>query len=872
MDTKKLFPNFMQVKQIIPNWVWHIARVMSVACVVIMCTLLFVDPSVGLFLFWGIFIPFLPLLFFIAPGLWRNICPMAAVNQISREINITRGISTPEWFKSYSYLIAVMLAFLIIPARKYLFDYNGGALAFLLIFFMILAFIGGFLFKGKSGWCTSLCPLLPFQRIYGQTPFVNVRNYHCRPCVGCTESCYDFNPAISYTAILNGPNKYASAYRKLFAATLPGLIVAFFTVPSEQIIPISEIYMESAAIISISVACFYFLVSIIKVWESKIAALFGAASLNLFYWFTFPLINSQYNVVFNLSMPAWINSVASASLFLLTLIWIVKTFRKEKLFFTAVAAEETTKIADIKKIKNHQQALKDKPIITVMPNDRHIIADPNNTLLRTLMDEELPIEAGCCMGMCGADPVTILEGFETLTPADDDERVTLKRLGLSKRCRMACRVYVQKNITVSLTPEITTEVGLDSRTTDKSFLNIKNIVIIGGGVAGMTAASCLHQLHPDCEIIVIGSESYPFYNRMAITRLVYGHSDINNLFLLPKSWTDNPYAECWLNTKVRKIDREKKIVETATHEYFHYDKLILATGSSSFIPNIKNYGIPGCFVMRQASDAMDIRNYTQEQDCKYAIVAGGGLLGLETAYALHKLNLHVTVLERDSRLLPRQLDEAGSGYIQRYLEGLGIKILYHAEVQEVIGHTHLSKIILNDEQEIDCDILLICAGIQPNTELAKNAGLSINRGVVVNDYFCTNDPDIYAIGDVAEIQGKIEGLWVSNMRQAAAASNNILGIQEKYILAIPNTFLKVAGIDLTSIGTIESSTSTDIVILLENEARKQYCKLIISDNKIIGAILIGYRIEMLTISTAIRNKVDVSAKLSQLQQGNLSVL
>ena len=172
---------------------------------------MFVRPSGALFTFFKIIVPLLPILFFIAPGLWRNICPLAAANQAARVFGFSRAGTTPGWLQRRGYLVAIALFFGIAGARLVLFNVNGPATGILLAVTIVNAFIMGVAFKGKSGWCSSICPLLPLQRVYGQTPFLLVANTHCNPCVSCTKNCYDFKPEPAYQADLADPTRHGAA-------------------------------------------------------------------------------------------------------------------------------------------------------------------------------------------------------------------------------------------------------------------------------------------------------------------------------------------------------------------------------------------------------------------------------------------------------------------------------------------------------------------------------------------------------------------------------------------------------------------------------------------------------------------------------------
>jgi nitrite reductase (NADH) large subunit len=180
------FPNYTQIPKGVSIRTWWAIRVASITAALVVAGLLIASPDDGLFVMWKLVIPLLPLLFMVAPGVWRNLCPLAASNQTPRVLGLTRGLTAPAWLKEYGYVIAISLFVLFVVLRKLGLDDNGPASALLLLGALAGGFLGGMYLKGKSGWCSSICPLLPVQRIYGQTPFALVGNSHCQPCVGCT--------------------------------------------------------------------------------------------------------------------------------------------------------------------------------------------------------------------------------------------------------------------------------------------------------------------------------------------------------------------------------------------------------------------------------------------------------------------------------------------------------------------------------------------------------------------------------------------------------------------------------------------------------------------------------------------------------------
>ena len=223
------FPNYTQIPRRLPVGAWRAIRAGSLVAALVVAGLLIAVPDTGLFVMWKVVIPPLPLLFMVAPGIWRNICPLAASNQTPRVLGITKALKPPNWLKEYGYVIAITLFVAFVVLRKLGLDDSGPFSALLLLGAMTGGFAGGMFLKGKSGWCSTMCPLLPVQRIYGQTPFKLVANNHCQPCVGCVKNCYDFNPRAAYLADLHDSDNYWSGYRRFFVGAFPGLILAFFT-------------------------------------------------------------------------------------------------------------------------------------------------------------------------------------------------------------------------------------------------------------------------------------------------------------------------------------------------------------------------------------------------------------------------------------------------------------------------------------------------------------------------------------------------------------------------------------------------------------------------------------------------------------------
>ena len=867
MEAAKIFPNYLQMAQRLPIPVWHGLRVLSVGVALGLCMVLIVRPELGLWLFWQVLIPFVPLLFFVAPGVWRNICPLAALNQTPRLFQFTQGLTLPRWLQEYGYVIAITLFLLIVPARKLLFNTNGVATALLILTLLAAAFVMGNFFKGKSGWCSSICPLLPVQRIYGQTPFLTVPNSHCQPCLGCTKNCYDFNPRVAYLADLHDPDRHFAAYRKFFVGLFPGFILAFYTLPSAPAISTLSLYGQVALYALVSVALFFAADSFVKTSSNKITVLFGAAALNLYYWFNAVTIGTLIAD----PAPLWVVWPLRAIVLGLTLIWIYHTYQKERTFIELILTPQSSgRDTANESLVSHHASLAGSPEVLI--EGKRIVVEKGKTLLEIIEANGLPIEAGCRMGVCGADPVCIVKGMDKLSKISSDERTTLERLGRGENTRMACVTRVRGNVEVSLKAEQPKQFATSIVAGFPYDKAVKKVVIVGNGIAGVTAADHVRRRHPTCEIHLIGRERHHLYNRMGITRLIYGRSAMSGLYLMPEKWYDDYAITTWLNTHVATIDKSARKITLGTGEALDYDRLILTTGSQSFVPPLEGYGLPGSFVLRTAEDAMAIRAFVQERICRHGVVAGGGLLGLEAAYGLHKLGLSVAVLERSTALLRRQLDEAGARFLRQYLEGVGLQIVTEAESAALHGQGRVQQVTLKDGRTLPCDLFLVAAGIRSEIDLAKQMGLATKRGVVVDAQMRTSDPAIFAAGDVAEFNGQTLGLWPVAVSQAETAAVNavapLTATPATYRESVPVTMLKVVGVDLTSIGQIEAQGANESEIVFTEPADNRYRKLVIADGKIVGAILLGYPALAPAIAEISKQGLDISSHLPTLRNGD----
>ncbi|MBL8474280.1 MAG: FAD-dependent oxidoreductase [Rhodocyclaceae bacterium] len=872
MQKSQPFPNFMQMPTRVPRKVWHALRALSVTFTLGVGALLIVNPKQGLTLFWGVLVPSLPLVFFIVPGLWRNLCPLSTMNQIPRLFGFTRGLTLTGWMREYAYVIGITVLFLAVPARHLIFNSNGPAAAGVVFGALALAFVGGFVFKGKSGWCSSFCPLLPVQRLYGQTPFVVVPNSHCQPCVGCAKNCYDFNPLAAYLADQYDDDVHYRGYRRFFAGAFPGLIVAYFTTqPGQE--DWLHLYGRFAVSMAVSIGSFTLFDTFLKTPRSRLTAIYAIVALNLFYWWIMPRLVMTVGALAGLTPSELVAPALQGALVIVSLHWLYRSFRHDRIFLKAALAPQQVGLsASAKRVIAGQDA-GGGPEVSFEPGGVRVIVARGRTLLEIAEANSVPIEPGCRMGMCGADPVHVTENMENLSPMSDEERATLSRLGLGDNARLACCARVQGNVCVSLKaapasdkPAVAPQPAL---AVDKS---IRSVVIIGNGIAGITAADHLRRNHPDCEIHVLAREAHHLYNRMAITRLIYGRSAMEGLYLQPDKWYEERRITVWLNTRAESIDVAARRITLGTRETLDYDRLIITAGSRSLVPPIQNFGLPGSFVLRTAEDAMEVRAYAQQHRCRTAMVGGGGLLGLEAAYALHKLGLQVAVLERSERLLRRQLDARAAELLTGYLVGMGLQIVAEAEADAVEGDGRVQSVMLKDGRRIRVDLFVSAAGIDPCVEVARAAGITTGKGITVDEQMRTNVPGIYAAGDVAEYKGNLYGLWPAAVTQAEIAAVNALGGERTYSGTVASTILKVVGVDVASVGRFESGKEGDETFVHEDLDNHRYRKLICNGGRAVGGILVGHPQENAALAAMVKENRDLAGQVEALRANDWSLL
>jgi nitrite reductase (NADH) large subunit len=382
-------------------------------------------------------------------------------------------------------------------------------------------------------------------------------------------------------------------------------------------------------------------------------------------------------------------------------------------------------------------------------------------------------------------------------------------------------------------------------------------VIIGNGVAGTEAALTISKIDPQGEIVILSQSKTPLYYRPKLIDYLAGTAQLSEILIYKEDHYRNHNIQLMLDTVVTAIDPIKHLTTDSRGNQLSYDRLLLATGAACYLPPVPGHETPGVFTVRGLSDCDAIRDYVI--DLERIAVVGGGLLGLETAYALKTLGKQVTVIEVNKWLLSRQLDQEGGVLLQRLLENKGLQFILNdtlSSIDEQQGR--VSGISLKSGRSLNVQAVIVSAGIRGRDSLARQIGAQIQKGIVVDDAMQTTVKDIYAAGDPVEHRGMTYGIWPAAKEQGMAAGSNMAGKPFAYTGTFLSSNLKITGISVYSAGDYRSP-SDDLIFSMQAEIYKKY---LISGSKLAAAMVVGDAQEAKLASLVYQGK----APLSELNQ------
>ncbi|MBF6057104.1 NAD(P)/FAD-dependent oxidoreductase [Thiomicrorhabdus heinhorstiae] len=399
-------------------------------------------------------------------------------------------------------------------------------------------------------------------------------------------------------------------------------------------------------------------------------------------------------------------------------------------------------------------------------------------------------------------------------------------------------------------------------------VNKPELIMVGAGMAGTRFLDELLALTDHYRIRVFNREPHGGYNRIMLSPVLAGEKSLAEIMTHDADWFAAQGIELHTDRSIVGIDRQLRQVRDSSGKSYHYDKLIIATGSKPFMLPIENIDLSGVVSFREIGD---VHKMQQAADGgTHAVIIGGGLLGLEAAYGLQKQGMDVSVVHRSSVLMNAQMDAEAGGMLQSELatdsaERQGMRFYMQSEVVEIISNEnnrHIQSVRLKDGRELSCDLLVMAIGIRPNVELGMQAGLEVNRGIVVNDQLQTSDANIYALGECVEHRGQTYGL-VAPLYEQAKVLADVLAEQgaEKepvYEGSLTSTMLKVTGINLFSAGDFNADGENSETLIFRDPQAGIYRKLVLQNNLIVGVLLYGDTYEANWLFELLQNRADVS--------------
>lgn len=383
-------------------------------------------------------------------------------------------------------------------------------------------------------------------------------------------------------------------------------------------------------------------------------------------------------------------------------------------------------------------------------------------------------------------------------------------------------------------------------------------VVIGNSAAGIGAIEGICQVDPEGSIMLISDEPYHTYSRPLISYYLAGKVKPEKMYYREADFYEKMNVIPHLGVKVEAILPEEKTISLSTGEKVEYQKLMLATGGKPIIPEMPGLQLKGVFSFQKWDDVKDIEANLKKND--KVVIIGAGLIGLKAAEAIAGLESQVTVVELANRVLSAILDEEAAEIVQQTIKDKGVKFYLNNTVKEIKGsNDKVSGVQLQDGTELECDSVIIAIGVSPNKDLATEAGLTVNRGVVVDDYLRTNYPDIYAAGDVSEgydilyKQNRVLPILPNAYRQGSTAGRNMAGEEERYQGGFAMNAISFFGLPMITAGIIKPDSSEFTEMIESGTGKKSYRKIVLRDNKLVGFIALN-EVDRVGILTGLMEK------------------
>jgi nitrite reductase (NADH) large subunit len=394
----------------------------------------------------------------------------------------------------------------------------------------------------------------------------------------------------------------------------------------------------------------------------------------------------------------------------------------------------------------------------------------------------------------------------------------------------------------------------------------QKLVVIGNGMAGVRVLEELLERAPDrYDVTVFGAEPHPTYNRIMLSPVLAGEKTFDDIVTHDRAWYAQKGFDLRAGLRIDAIDRGARDVVAADGSRFPYDRLVIATGSHPFVIPVPGRDLPGVITFRDIADVDAM--VAAAGNGRRAVVIGGGLLGLEAANGLLARGMTVTVVHLMATVMERQLDDAAGHLLRRELERRGLAVITEANTECIFGDAHVAGVRLKDGREIPADLVVMAVGIKPNGDLGKAAGLAANRGLIVDDRMATSDEAILAVGECVEHRGQNYGLVAPLYEMAKVAADQLAGTTESaYQGSVTSTKLKVTGIDVFSAGAFGADKESEDIVF-RDAARGIYKRIVLKENRIVGAVLYGDTADGARLFQLLRAGEDVSDERDTLMFG-----
>lgn len=388
----------------------------------------------------------------------------------------------------------------------------------------------------------------------------------------------------------------------------------------------------------------------------------------------------------------------------------------------------------------------------------------------------------------------------------------------------------------------------------------KTIVVIGNGIAALSAMEKIRQRDGESRLIVFSQEEFQTYNRLELSKRITEEYPPEEIFVKPASWYLEHTVELNLSREILAIDLENKTVTDSEGQVTQFSHLLLANGGSNFVPPIPGINLENVFSLRTLADAQKIQRAASTG--KRLLLIGGGLLGLEMAWQFKQAGLEITIVEMFPQLMPRQLDLEASKYLESVIAGHGIELILGSGVEKLVGEEVLEGYQLKDEGKVrEADLCIYSTGMRSNIGVYKETGLTTNHGVVVDQGMRTNMADVYAAGDIAEYGGRVYGLWSAARSQGAVAGENIVGGNAHFVASNPITNINVFEQMITSLGEIQLEGA--VVFKKQIQDKQVLKKLFFNGDLLCGALFLNDQKDVLTIRKGLEQSVKVPAQAKE---------